>query len=146
MIIESEITILRTDDLWLELDDDDLECTGMTASHDQLRLYQSVDSTHPKKSAIALPPPSPHSAPPIGAGFRSDIDSTTFMPIPCTSHKMVPTRSNTTFTVLARQNNTIQDPASVLSRPTDLELKTHNSSGTEVNLYNNKLIMHFFSR
>uniref|UniRef100_A0A158Q2P8 ADP-ribosyl cyclase/cyclic ADP-ribose hydrolase n=1 Tax=Dracunculus medinensis TaxID=318479 RepID=A0A158Q2P8_DRAME len=122
----------------LELDDDDLECTGMTASHDQLRLYQSVDSTHPKKSAIALPPPSPHSAPPIGAGFRSDIDSTTFMPIPCTSHKMVPTRSNTTFTVLARQNNTIQDPASVLSRPTDLELKTHNS-----NIYNFELL-HIF--
>uniref|UniRef100_A0A915ALS3 ADP-ribosyl cyclase/cyclic ADP-ribose hydrolase n=1 Tax=Parascaris univalens TaxID=6257 RepID=A0A915ALS3_PARUN len=138
-----------TDDLWLELDDDDLDCESPSSTHEPPRLHQSVDSCRPRKPAIALPPPPPRSAPPIGGAAPHSIcggppscigtppaingGTTASVGTPPASIPLraAPLRSTTTVcgalpNGLMRQPNAIDDPAAML-RPAELELKRNNT-------------------
>ncbi|VDK48569.1 unnamed protein product [Anisakis simplex] len=101
----------RTDDLWLELDDEDLDCESPSSEHEPPRLHQSVDSYRPRKPAIALPPPPPRSAPPIGGAPPHSICGSTLEPfVSPTADTSSTTIALTTIISSTHQNSTITSP------------------------------------
>ncbi|VIO91308.1 Uncharacterized protein BM_BM3330 [Brugia malayi] len=131
----------RTDDLWFELDDDDLDCRLSPSSsslYESTRLYQSMDSgaaIRPRRPPIALPPPPPRSAPPLSDNSQQhtiDEVSATSLALSESNPVRINDIATTTATcsnALTRQVSTVEDPCFLAHVKSD-----HTTASAEIRL------------